>query len=278
MHFDKELGNKNNMNILVCIKQVPDTPHVDIDPKTGNLKREGADNKINLYDLYALETALAIRKECGGYVTAVSMGPPQAERAIREALTLGADDGVLLSDRAFAGADVLATAYTVSQAIRSLGGFDLIICGKQTTDGDTAQVGPALAELLDIPHAALVTEILNADNKQLSVRQDMGETFLDVCMPFPCLITIEKSKNTPRLPSYLCKKKFSDVKIRILSINDFEDNDTGKYGVNGSATQVERIFPPAVNTDKVTLTGTSDTLASGIFDALTQKQMIGENI
>lgn len=142
------------MNILVCIKQVPGTSKVEVDPVTGVLKRDGIDSKMNPYDLYALETALRIREEKGGTIKVLSMGPPQALSVIKEAYSMGVDDGVLLSDRKFGGADVLATSYTLSQGVRKMGDFDLIICGKQTTDGDTAQVGAEIAEYLGIPHAA----------------------------------------------------------------------------------------------------------------------------
>lgn len=147
------------MNIFVCIKQVPGTNKVDIDPVTGTLKRGGVDSKMNPYDLYALETALRLRERCGGKVSVVSMGPPQAETVIREAYAMGADEGVLLSDRRFGGADVLATSYALSQGVRRLGEFDLLLCGKQTTDGDTAQVGPELAEWLGIPSVSNVRKI-----------------------------------------------------------------------------------------------------------------------
>ena len=134
------------MNILVCIKQVPASSKVEVDPQTGVLKRAGVESKMNPYDLYALETALRLREEHGGSVTVLSMGPPQAQAVIREAFAMGADAGVLLSDRRFGGADVLATSYTLAQGVRRAGRFDLLICGKQTTDGDTAQVGPEIAE------------------------------------------------------------------------------------------------------------------------------------
>ena len=264
------------MKILVCLKQVPDATHVDIDSETGNLKREGADNKVNLYDLYALEAAVKLREQTGGKITAVSMGPPQAERAVREALMLGADEGVLLSDRAFAGSDVLATSYTIYQAVKTLGGFDLIICGKQTSDGDTAQVGPALAELLDIPHAAWVKDILESDDEKITIRQDLGDTLLDVSMRCPCLITVEKSKSIPQLPSYMRKKQFASIQIRVLTLHDFDDKDVSKYGGNGSPTRVERIFPPPVNTEKTMLAGTPEKQANGIYTALLQRKFIGE--
>lgn len=135
-----------SMKIIVCMKQVPASSKVDIDPETGNLKRGSAGQRTNPYDLYALECALQIREKTGGTVTVLTMGPGQAESMIRDAYSMGADEGVILSDRKFAGSDVLATSYTLSQGIEMLGGADLILCGRQTTDGDTAQIGPAIAE------------------------------------------------------------------------------------------------------------------------------------
>jgi electron transfer flavoprotein beta subunit len=248
---------------------------VAIDPDTGTLIRDGVDSKTNLYDLYALETALQIREQVGGKITAVSMGPPQAGAVIREALMLGADDGFLITDRAFAGADVLATSYALAQAIQKISAYDLIITGKQTSDGDTAQVGPAVAEYLDIPHAAWVVEVLEANEIGLSVRQDLGEAFLDVQINFPCLITAEKSATVPGLPSYIRKKQFAKNEIKTLTLADLPDTSPEKYGANGSPTRVEKIFPPAANTDKITLTGSAQALADGVFDVLKQKKYIG---
>lgn len=161
------------MKIVVCMKQVPATSKVDIDPETGAMKRMSGETRTNPYDLFALETTLAIREKTGGTVTVLTMGPPQAEEMIRDAYTMGADEGVILSDRKFAGADVLATSYALAQGIQVIGGADLIICGRQTTDGDTAQVGPAIAEHLTIPHAAWVAEIMDVNEKSIQVRLDL---------------------------------------------------------------------------------------------------------
>ena len=147
------------MDILVCIKQVPASNKVEVDPVTGVLLRNGADSKMNPYDLYALETALKIREEVGGTISVISMGPPQAMTVIREAFAMGVDRGALLSDRRFGGADVLATSYTIAQGIKKMGDFDLILCGKQTTDGDTAQVGSEVSEWLNIPSVSNVKKI-----------------------------------------------------------------------------------------------------------------------
>ncbi|HIS04072.1 MAG TPA: electron transfer flavoprotein subunit beta/FixA family protein [Candidatus Pullichristensenella avicola] len=231
------------MNILVCIKQVPASNNVQVDEKTGVLRREGALCKMNPYDLYALETALRLRKEHGGRVTAATMGPPQAQSVIREAYWMGADDGYVISDRRLSGADVLATSYALSQAIRYLGDFDLILCGRQTTDGDTAQVGPALAEQLGIPHAAWVSNLRVRDGG-VEAEQQLQDVIETVYMPFPCLITVEQDIYVPRLPSLKIAREIGDRPVRVLSLEDFPDADPEHYGLAGSPTQVERIFPP----------------------------------
>ncbi len=190
------------MEILTCIKQVPGTSEVEVDEKTGVLKRDGVDSKMNPYDLYALETALRIKKEKGSTLKVITMGPPQAKQIITESFMMGVDEGAILSDRKFAGADVLATSYTLSQGIKKLGNPDLIICGKQTTDGDTAQVGPEIAEFLNIPHVTNVTKIIEVKDKSIVVEVDMPNT-LETCeIQYPCLITVEKDIFQPRLPSF----------------------------------------------------------------------------
>ena len=172
------------MNIFVCIKQVPATNKVEVDEKTGVLKRAGVLSKLNPYDLYALETALRLRERCGGKISVGTMGPPQAQAVVREAYMMGADEGYVFSDRRLGGADVLATSYTLSQAIRSTGDYDLIICGRQTTDGDTAQVGPAVAEHMGIPHAAWVSAVEPAGDG-IDVCQQLQDVIETVHIPFP---------------------------------------------------------------------------------------------
>lgn len=231
------------MNIFVCIKQVPGTSEVQVDEKTGVLKRDGIDSKMNPYDLYAIETAVKIKEEKGGKITAISMGPPQATDVLKEAFMMGVDEGALLTDRKFAGADVLATSYTIAQGIKKLGNPDLIICGKMTTDGDTAQVGHEMAEFLNIPHVANVLNILQVKEKSLVVEMDMPNTVEVVEINYPCLITVEKDIFQPRLPSFKLKLDSQDRKIPFFCINDFTDQDENNYGLNGSPTQVKRIFP-----------------------------------
>ena len=231
------------MNIFVCIKQVPSTNKVQVDEKTGVLKRDGIASKMNPYDLFALETALRLKAAHGGTVTVGTMGPPQAQAVVKEAYMMGADDGYVFSDRRLGGADVLATSYTLSQAIRSVGDFDLILCGKQTTDGDTAQVGPAIAEHMGIPHAAWVTKIDVADDG-VNVEQQLQDVIETAHMPFPCLITVEQDIFMPRLPSLKLAREIGDKPIHIQGLDTFLDTDPSHYGLTGSPTQVERIFPP----------------------------------
>jgi electron transfer flavoprotein beta subunit len=256
------------MDILVCIKQVPGTTKVEVDPVTGVLKRDGVDSKMNPYDLYALETALKINEQVGGAIKVISMGPPQAKEVIREAFTMGAHEGLLLSDRKFAGADVLATSYTLSQGAKKMGNVDLIICGKQTTDGDTAQVGPEMAEYLGMPHVANVRKIVELKEDSIIVEMDMPDTIEIAEVKFPCLITVEKDIFQPRLPSYRRKLATKDKEIGMISLKDFEDQNEKRYGLNGSPTQVERIFPPAVNTDREMWKGSSSELTEKIAGKL----------
>jgi len=232
------------MNIIVCIKQVPASSQTQVDPDTGLLLRAGAESRMNPYDLFAVEMALQLRQRYGGRITAITMGPPQAEAVIRESYALGADDGVLVTDRRFAGADVLATSYTLYQAIRCLGGYDLVLCGKQTTDGDTAQVGPELAERLNIPSVANVSSIWLDEGGRMAVTYEIGEYVINARITRPCLICIDKDINTPRLPSYVKRKATAGRPIRLLTLEDLPDKEQGHYGLDGSPTHVERVFQP----------------------------------
>lgn len=256
------------MEIIVCIKQVPGTTKVEVDKKTGVLKRDGIDSKMNPYDLYAIETAVKIKEEKGAKVTAITMGPPQAEEVIKEAYMMGVDEGLLLTDRKFAGADVLATSYTIAQGVKKTGNPDLVICGKMTTDGDTAQVGPEMAEFLGIPHVANVLSIIELKKHSIVVEMDMPNTVEIAEVKFPCLITVEKDIFQPRLPSFKLKLATKDKEIPFLSLKDFEDQDEKKYGLNGSPTQVKRIFPPESNNNHEIWKGSGEELAEQLFDKL----------
>lgn len=262
------------MNIVCCIKQVPASSNVEIDPETGNLIRDGSNTKMNPYDLYGLETALRFKEETGGKITTITMGPPSATQVLEESLWMGCDHGVLLTDRKFAGADVVATAYTIASGIKKQGEFDLIICGKQTTDGDTAQVGPEIAENLGIPHIAYVDKIVEIKEKSVVVSVSMDNTTEVWEIDYPCLLTVEKGIFTPRLPSYKRGRKIRKEQITILTLKDFEDQDESHYGLKGSPTQVERMFPPQKNTDKEIWEDDNENLATKLFDKMQELKVI----
>ena len=261
------------MDILVCIKQVPATSEVEVDETTGVLKRDGAAGKVNPYDLYALELAFALKEEYGGRVDVLTMGPNQAQAALLEAMHMGADSAALLSDRRFAGADVVATSRTLAAGVRKMGRYDLILCGKQTTDGDTAQVGPEMAEYLGIPHACYVTHAQVKGN-EVTVQVNLGEAVQTQAMPMPCLLTVEKDVNTPRLPSYRRSLHVDESHISVYNLDDFDDRDESHYGLSGSPTQVERIFPPPKNTARQMVRGNAQTVANAAYAILADGKYI----
>lgn len=262
------------MKIVVCIKQVPATSVVKMNAETGSLNRSGAASKTNPYDLFAIETALRIREMLGGTVTALTMGPAQAETMMHDALMCGVDDAVILTDRKFAGSDVLATSYALSQAIRALGGADLIVCGKQTTDGDTAQIGPAIAQHLGLPHAAWVQEIDVSEDGRIAVSQNLGSMTQRSSLPYPCLITVDKDIFVPRLPSYLRKEEASKQEIRRLTFADLEDQDEMHYGKNGSPTRVEKVFPPDETSEKIWVSGDAQMQAEALAEAFFARKFL----
>jgi electron transfer flavoprotein beta subunit len=262
------------LNIIVCIKQVPSTSNVEVDPVTGVLKREGTKSKMNPYDLFALEQAFLLRERYGGTVAVLSMGPNQAMDVLYEALYMGADSAVLASDRRFAGADVLTTSYTLVQCVRKIGEYDLIICGKQTTDGDTGQVGPEMAEWLEIPHLCNVTSIEAFSEGAFIVKVNMDHSIYTVKIQAPCVITVDKDINTPRLPSYLRKKTVGNAQISVWSMDDLPDGDESHYGLAGSPTQVERVFPPEAKEDRECFTGTAEEVADRLYSLLREMKRI----
>ena len=203
------------MNIIVCIKQVPNTTQVRINPETNTLIREGVESVINPFDMYAIEEAIRLKEKLGGKVTVVTMGPPQAEIALREAISLGCDEAVLITDRQFAGSDTWATSYVVSQAIKKIGKYDLILCGKQASDGDTAQVGPGISTFLDIPQVTYVKKIEEIKPEENARVERMTEEGFDIIeTPLPCLLTVVKEINEPRLPSLKGKMKAKKAEIK----------------------------------------------------------------
>lgn len=231
------------MKIIVCVKQVPDAKDVRLDPKTNTLAREGVESIMNPYDRHALEEAVAIKEQQGGTVTVLTMGPPQAEVVLREAIACGADEGVLVSDRAFAGADTWATSYTLAKAVQTIGDFDLILCGKQAIDGDTAQVGPGLACRLQVPFATCIQKTRAVSAEAIEVERMMDDGFDVLRLPLPALMTVVKDINEPRVASLKGKMKAKKAEIRKFSAADI-GADPQCIGLAGSPTQVVRVFAP----------------------------------
>jgi electron transfer flavoprotein beta subunit len=231
------------MDIIVCIKQVPETTEVKINPETNTLIREGVKSIINPFDMYAIEEGVRLKERFGGKVVVISMGPPQAESALREAISMGCDEGLLLTDRCFAGSDTWATSFTLSCAIKRMGNFDLILCGKQASDGDTAQVGPGISTHLDIPQVTYVKKIEQINDGIARVERMTEEGYEIIELPLPALFTVVKEINEPRIPSLRGMMRAKQAKVGFLGAKDIEA-DSKALGLNGSPTQVVRIFTP----------------------------------
>jgi electron transfer flavoprotein beta subunit len=236
------------MHTIVCIKQVPDTTEVRIDPQRGTLIREGVPSILNPFDTYAVEEGLLLKERLGGRVTAISMGPPQAEDVLKEAVAMGCDEGVLLSDPGFSGADTWATAYALAWAIRKLGSFDLILCGRQAIDGDTGQVGPGVARQLGIAQLTYVSKIQEIDLERRKVRVErlLEEGREIVEAPLPVLITVLKDINLPRAPTFMGMRRARRARVPVWSASDLIEQgaDERCFGLEGSPTRVVRVFTP----------------------------------
>ncbi len=245
------------MKIITPVKQVPETGNVTMDEETGTMKRAGVESIMNPLDLYAVESALRLREEHGGEVIAVTMGPLSSEKALREAIAMGCDDGMLLSGREFSGSDTWATAYALSRGIGHIGDYDLIICGERATDGDTGQVGPEIASLLDLPIATYVSSVetvhcagsedprSRAANGYIVVERLLEDGYETLKLSLPALLTVVKEINVPRLPTLAGKKTARDAEISPCSINDIP-MDRKLVGLNGSPTRVVSIDRPKV--------------------------------
>ena len=245
------------MKIIVCVKQVPDAKDVRLDPKTNPLSRDGVQSIMNPYDRHALEEAVRLKEQYGGTVTVLSMGPPQAEATLREAISCGADDALLVSDRAFAGSDTWATTYTLAQAVKYSGGADLILCGKQAIDGDTAQVGPGLAERMDFPCVTYVRKVVSVADGAIRLERMMDDGYDLVEASLPALLTVVKEINDPRIPSLKGKMKAKKQPLVMLSAADIEA-DPEQLGLKGSPTQVVKVFAPELRGERAMIEGTVD--------------------
>ncbi|HUW63619.1 MAG TPA: electron transfer flavoprotein subunit beta/FixA family protein [Spirochaetia bacterium] len=260
------------MNIVTCIKQVPDTSEVKIDRETNTLIREGVPSIINPFDLNAIEEGLLLRERFGGSVTVISMGPPQVETALREALSLGVDRAVLLCDRAFAGSDTLATSYTLAVGIKKID-FDLILCGKQAIDGDTAQVGPEIAEWLDIPHLTYVSHLNEVSPAAITVSRLLEGGYEQASASLPALLTVVKELNEPRLPSYRASLRAKIQPVTVWGAADL-DLDAGRIGIQGSPTKVTRSFVPELERQGQFLAGSPEEQAKALIAALQSARII----
>jgi len=231
------------MNIIVCIKQVPETTEVKINPETNTLIREGVKSIINPFDMYAIEEAVRLKERFGGKVVVITMGPPQAEAALREAISMGCDEGILITDRAFAGSDTLVTSFTLACAIKRIGDFQLILCGKQASDGDTAQVGPGISAHLDIPQVTYVKKINDIVEGVAYVLRMIEEGYEVIEAPLPALFTVVKEINEPRIPSLRGLMRAKKTNIIQWSAGDIKARPDS-IGLDGSPTQVIKIFTP----------------------------------
>ena len=262
------------MRIIVPVKQVPNTTDVRIDPKTGTLIREGVESIVNPHDWYAVEAALRFRDEYGGKVTALTMGPPQAEEALRETLALGVDEAVLLSDRAFAGADTWATSLTLARAVEKIGPIELVICGKQAIDGDTAQVGPGLAAHLNRPYTTYARRLEMLDGEQLRAERVTDFGYEVVQMALPAVVTVIREIGDPRMPGLKHKMRAKKMEIPVLGAADLNLNPE-EVGLQGSYTQVVEVFSPPPRCDRVMINGEPDEQAEKLLNLLKEAKVPG---
>ena len=262
------------MNIIVLIKQVPDTTDVKIDPETNTLIREGVESIINPFDMYAIEEAIRLKERLGECeVVVITMGPPQAEEALREAISMGCDRAILVSDRKFAGSDTWATSYTLAQAVKNVGDFKMIFCGKQASDGDTAQVGPGVSMHLDVPQVTYVKKIEKIDNAGAVVERMTEEGYDVIETPLPAVFTVVKEINEPRLPSLKGKMKAKKAEIPVWTAEEL-GCDEDKIGLDGSPTRVIKVFTPPPREGGRILEGEVPEKAKELADLL-KKDIIG---
>ena len=264
------------MKIVVCIKQVPDTTEVRLDPKTNNLIRDGVPSIINPDDKAGIEAALRLREANeGATVTVVSMGPPQADVALREALAMGADEAILISGREFGGADTLATGTTIAGALKKIG-YDLLITGRQAIDGDTAQVGPQIAEKLHLPQVTYAGEV-KKDGNVLTVKRMLEDGYMTVKVHTPCMITCIKELNEPRYMNFRGTIECWDKPLTIMDYDALKDHeliDATTIGLKGSPTNIYKSFAPPVKEPGMMLEGSGKETTDKLAHILTGKHII----
>jgi len=261
------------LDIVVCIKQVPETTEVNFDEETGRLIREGVAAVINPFDEIAIEEGLRVKEKHGGSVKVLTMGPPWAADALRDAIAMGSDEGYLATDRAFAGADTWATSLTLAKAIEHMGRYDLIICGLKTTDGDTGQTGPEMAEHMGIPHVCYVNEIVGISDGKVTLKRIMDDGIETLEAPLPLLITVSKDINQPRLATLRGRLKAKKAEIKEITNGDLQ-LPPEEIGLDGSYTRVVKIFEPEVHPAGEVVQGTTDDLVEAIFAKLQECKVI----
>ncbi len=261
------------MNIAVCVKQVPDASEVKIDKATGTMVREGVPAILNPFDAYAVEEAVRLKEKHGGKVFAVTMGPPQAGEVLRHVVAMGADDVMLISDRAFAGADTWATSYTLGLGLKKLVPLDLVICGKQAIDGDTAQVGPGVAENLGLPFIAYVRKIVDMSDGRMKVERLIEDGYEVVEVSLPAVITVVKEINAPRMPSLKGKMKAKSLDIKPLSAEAI-GAEAEKIGLVGSPTKVMKVFSPPSKGNRERIDGAPQEQAARLAEKLREMKVI----
>jgi len=255
------------MRIIVCIKQVPDTIEVKIDPETHRIVREGVKGVLNPFDAYAVEEAVRLKEQFGGETTAVTMGPQQAEQVLRDAIAVGIDRGVLLTDRKFVGSDTLATSYALSRAVKKLEPFDLVICGFETIDGSTGQVGPELATHLGVPCVPYVSKILSVENGRIECRRLLEDHYETLSCPLPAVLTVTKEINEPRIPSLKGLLKAKKAEITVWSAHDVAAEEH-LIGHDGSPTWVVDIWKPVISKEGRVVKGDAEETAEELFRQL----------
>ena len=264
------------IKVAVCIKQVPGTTEIKIDPETNTLIREGIENIVNPFDSYAVEEAVRIKERFEGEnveVIALTMGPPQSVEILKEAISVGVDNAILLSDRAFAGADTWATATTLAKAINKIGDCRLVILGKQTLDGDTGQVGPELAQKMNIPFVGYVSSILDINKNKMKIKRLMEDRYETFEINLPAAISVVKDINIPRVPSLRGKIKAKSAVIPVWDVKELEANEK-EVGLSGSYTQVVKIFTPQIKHETIMFKGTTEEQVEGLHKILKELNVV----
>jgi electron transfer flavoprotein beta subunit len=245
------------LNIIIPIKQVPETSNVKMDEETGTMIREGVESIVNPLDLYAIEVGIELKEARGGKITVITMGPPNADKALRESIAMGCDEGILICGKEFKGSDTWATSFTLAGAIKKIGDFDLILAGERATDGDTGQVGPGIGSFLDIPLATYVSRIIEINTKNIVIERLVEDGYEKLKLPLPSILTVVKEISYPRLPTLRGKQRADRSEIPIWDAEHIEI-DRLQLGLKGSPTRVVKIGHPKVARQGIIIKATEE--------------------